>query len=68
MGMNYGYFDAEGFRQRIQGLTDAELIATGKGVAPGASRSHDPVTIEHNARKYELCKEEWRKRHPKMPP
>jgi hypothetical protein len=42
------------------------VLTIGKGVAPGVSRGHDPVTIEHNARKYELCKEEWRRRHSKF--
>jgi hypothetical protein len=65
MGMNYGFFDAEGFRRRLLGLTDAELITTGKSVAPAASRWQDPMTITENARKYELCNEEWRRRHPK---
>jgi hypothetical protein len=37
MGMNYGLFDAEGFRRRLQGLTDDELITTGKTVSPEAS-------------------------------
>lgn len=63
MGMNYGFFDAEGFRRRLQSLTDAELTATGKSVSPGASRWQDPLTISENARKYELCREEWRRRH-----
>lgn len=30
MGMNYGFFDAKGFRRRLQGLTDDELITRGK--------------------------------------
>jgi len=65
MGMNYGFFDAEGFRRRLQGLTDAELITTGKSVSPAASRWADPVTRDHNEKKYELCKLEWQRRHPK---
>jgi hypothetical protein len=64
MGMNYGFFDAEGFRRRLQGLTDAELISTGQAVSPAASRWIDPVTQNQNEKKYELCKLEWRRRHP----
>jgi hypothetical protein len=56
---------AEGFRRRLQGLTDGELIITGKTVSPEASHWEDPKTIAENARKYEICKEEWRRRHPK---
>jgi hypothetical protein len=63
MGMNYGFFDSEGFRRRIQGLTDDELITTGKTVSPEASHWEDPKTIAENAQKYEICKEEWRRRH-----
>ena len=66
VGMNYGFFDAEGFKSRLAGLTDSELIATGKSVAPGVSRSRDSVSIEHSARKHELCKEEWRQRCPRV--
>src|ERR1700722_9633650 len=45
MGMNHGLFDAEGFRRRLQGLTDDELITTGKTVSPEASHWEDPKTI-----------------------
>jgi hypothetical protein len=65
MRMNYGLFDAEGFRRRLQGLTDDELITTGKTVSPEASHWEDPKTIMENATKYAICKEEWRRRHPK---
>ena len=34
--MNYGFFNAEGFRRRLEGLTDAESIAAGESV--GARR------------------------------
>jgi hypothetical protein len=44
MGMNYGFFDAEGFRRRLQGLTDDELITTGKTISPEASYWEDPKT------------------------
>jgi hypothetical protein len=51
-------------RRRLQGLTDDELITTGKTVSPGGIHWEDPKTIAENTRKYELCKEEWRRRHP----
>jgi hypothetical protein len=41
----------KGFGRRLQGLMDAELITTGKTVAPAASRWQDPMTIQENARK-----------------
>jgi hypothetical protein len=64
MAMNYGFFNTDGFRRRLQDLTDAEHITTGKNVSPAASRWSDPVTQNHNEKKCEVCKLEWRRRHP----
>jgi hypothetical protein len=33
MGMNYGFFDTEGFRRRLLGLTDAESCSATKDIA-----------------------------------
>ena len=41
-GMNYGFFDAEVLRRRLQGLTDDELITMDKTVSPEASRGKIP--------------------------
>jgi hypothetical protein len=47
---------------RLQRLTDIELITVGKSFSPAASHWQDPMTMTENARKYELCKEEWRRK------
>ena len=65
--MRYGPFNAQAFRLHIVLFSDAELIVEGKKAAPDKSRWGDPVTISHNAEKYEPCKQEWRRRHPKRP-
>ena len=64
-GPAWGRFDAEGFKRRIKNLTDAELISTGKAVSAARSKSSDPETAFHNESKYKICREEWRRRHPK---
>ena len=64
-GPQWGRFDAEGFRRRIKNLTDAELISTGKSVSPARSKSSDPIAALHNESEYKICREEWRRRHPK---
>jgi hypothetical protein len=55
-------FDSEAFRRRLTAYSDVELIKLGKACAPGASPASDPLTRTENAKKYELCKEEWRRR------
>jgi hypothetical protein len=37
----------------------------GKECAPGNWLIADPMTKSENAEKYELCREEWKRRHPK---
>jgi len=64
-GPQWGRFDAEGFRRRIKNLTDAELISTGKSVSHARSKSSDPIAALHNESEYKICREEWRRRHPK---
>jgi hypothetical protein len=63
--MGYGRFDADEYRLRIMLYSDAELIEAGKSASPGANKWVDPVTKMHSESKYELCKQEWRRRHPK---
>jgi hypothetical protein len=49
-----------------QVLCLAWLNRLGKAVSPAGSRWADPMTVEQNAVKYELCKKEWKRRHPKL--
>jgi hypothetical protein len=65
--MAYGSFDAELFRRGLMNYTDTELTKLGRSVSSAASRYLEPVTRQMNASKYELCKQEWRRRHPKAP-
>jgi len=37
----------------------------GKACAPSESLLSDPETKTENAANYELCRQEWRRRHPK---
>jgi hypothetical protein len=43
---------------------DVELTKLGKAMSPTGSRWKDPATQNVNAAKYELCKAEWKRRHP----
>jgi hypothetical protein len=63
--MTFGSFDAELFRRQLANYTDAELTKLGRSVSSAASRWLDPMTQRLNASKYELCRQEWRRRHPK---
>jgi hypothetical protein len=63
--MAYGSFDAELFRRGLQNYTETELMKLGRSVSPAASRGLEPVTRQMNAAKYELCRQEWRRRHPR---
>jgi hypothetical protein len=45
--------------------SDRELIKLGKECAPGNWLIADPMTELENATEYELCRQEWRRRHPK---
>lgn len=60
-------FDAEAFQRRLTEYTDSELVKFGRSCAPGASPASDPLTRTENATKYELCRQEWLRRHPKLP-
>jgi hypothetical protein len=62
--MGYGSFNADQFRHQLMNYTEEELIELGKSVSSAASRRLDPTTQQLNASKYELCRQEWRRRHP----
>jgi hypothetical protein len=57
-------FDAEEFQRKLMEYGDIELIKMGKAMSPAGSRWKDPATQSANAAKYELCKAEWKRRHP----
>ena len=61
----FGRFDAEAFRRRLMRYSDVDLIKMGKACAPAEWLIADPLTKAENANKYELCRAEWRRRHPK---
>jgi len=60
--MTFGSFDAELFRRGLMNYTEWELIKLGRSVSSAASRWLDPMTQQMNASKYELCRQEWRRR------
>ena len=62
MTMGFAKFDTGEYTLRIMLYSDEELIKAGKNCSPDASRGCDPMTKQHNAIKYELCKKEWRRR------
>jgi len=64
--MAYGSFDAELFPRGLMNYTDAELTKLGRSVSSAASRYLEPVTRQMNMSKYELCRQESRRRHPKV--
>jgi hypothetical protein len=68
--IGFGRFDKEQFLRSLTEYSDLELIKLGRAVSPAGSRWADPMTLEQNAAKYELkyesCKKEWRRRHPKL--
>jgi hypothetical protein len=45
--------------------SDLELIKMGKACAPSEWLIADPMTKAENDAKYKLCREEWRRRHPR---
>lgn len=53
------------FRRQLANYTEAELIKLGRSCSSAASRWLDPMTQQLNASKYELCRQEWSRRHPK---
>jgi hypothetical protein len=66
--MEYGPFDADQFRRPLMNYTEAELIKLGRSCSSAASRWLDPMTQQLNASKYDLCRQEFRRRHPKPLP
>ena len=58
-------FDPELFRRQLMKHRDLELIKMGRACAPAEWLIADPMAKAEYAKKYELCKVEWRRRHPK---
>jgi hypothetical protein len=63
--MDLERFNADQFRRQLMNYTDAELIKLGRSCSSAASRWLDPMTQQLEASKYELCRQEWRRRHPR---
>jgi hypothetical protein len=63
--VGFAKFDPEAFRRRLTEYSDRELIKLGKECAPSNWLIADRMTESENAQKYELCRQEWRRRHPK---
>jgi hypothetical protein len=61
--IGFSKFNAEAFRKKIMEYTDPELRKMGRSCEPAVR--NDPQTELVNAKKYQLCREEWRRRHPK---
>jgi hypothetical protein len=66
--IGFARFDPEAFRRRLMEYSDKELIKMGKECAPGNWMIADPMTKSENATKYELCRQEWKRRHRKTEP
>ena len=64
--VGFARFDPELFRRQLMHYTDLELIKMGRACAPANWRIADPMTKSEQAQKYELCRQEWRRRHPKL--
>lgn len=62
--IGFARFDPELFRRQLMKYTDLGLIKMGRACATAEWLIADPVTKSEQAKKYELCREEWR-RHPK---
>ena len=66
-GSRLDKFDEEKERETLRKMSDAELIREGKAArfmcSPAANFGKPPLDVYVVALK--LCKEEWRRRHPK---
>ncbi len=63
--IGFARFDPELFRRQLMKYSDLELIKMGRACAPANWLIADPLTKSEQAQKYELCRQEWRRRHPK---
>jgi hypothetical protein len=67
MAVGFDKFDVEKERARFQKLSDAELIREGKSArfmcSPAANFGKPPLDVYVVC--LQLCKAEWRRRHPK---
>jgi hypothetical protein len=63
-------FTVEDFRQRIQAMTDEKLVRYGKAARymTDPRNSADKRTVRDvYVTQLQLCREEWRRRHPILP-
>lgn len=63
--IGFARFDPELFRRQVTHYNDRELIKMGRACAPANWQTADPMTKSDNPEKYELCRQEWRLRHPR---
>ncbi|MFZ1975597.1 MAG: hypothetical protein WAU89_22320 [Candidatus Acidiferrales bacterium] len=63
--IGFARFDPELFRRQLMKYSDLEVIKMGKACAAANWRIADPMTKSEQAQKYELCRQEWRRRHPR---
>jgi hypothetical protein len=66
--IGFARFDPELFRRQLTHYSDLELIKLGRSCAPAEWLAADPLTKSEQGKKYELCREEWGRRHPKIGP
>ena len=70
MAVGFDKFDVDKVRKKLRKLSDEELIREGKAArymcAPSTNFGKPPRDIYVAA--LQLCKEEWRRRHPKKNP
>ena len=64
--IGFARFDPELFRRQLMKYSDLELIKMGRACAPANWLIADPLTKSEQEKKYELCRAEWRRRHPKL--
>ena len=64
--IGFARFDQKLFQRQLMKYSDLELIKMGRACAPAEQRIADPMTKSEQEKKYELCREEWRRRHPKL--
>jgi hypothetical protein len=63
--IGFARFDPEAFRRQLTKYSDLELIKMGRACQPAEWLIADPMTKAENAKKYALCRQEWRRWHPR---
>jgi hypothetical protein len=67
MSVDRSSFNAEAFQRRIEQMSDSELTKQGKTAAEFAKMGFAGFPPEQvYVRQLEMCRAEWRRRHPKV--